>query len=83
MRKIQPGALQAAKQHHMDETIAWMQALSLSDTESAPAEPTAALLTSPYALAGVKLPLLHAEAAIHRKTSLDGSRATAHNHGAL
>ena len=67
MSKIQPGALQAAKQHHIDETVAWMQALSLSDSEPVPAEPAAAQLTSQYALAVVEVPLLHAKAAVHRQ----------------
>ena len=37
MRKIQPGALQAAREHHLDQAVAWMQALSLSDLDAAAA----------------------------------------------
>ena len=39
MRKIQPGALQAAQEYHMDQTVAWLQALSLSDSGPASAIP--------------------------------------------
>lgn len=31
MRKIQPGALAAAKAHHMEETVGWLRSLSLQD----------------------------------------------------
>ena len=31
MRKIQPGALQAAKEHHLAEAVAWMRDLTLKD----------------------------------------------------
>ena len=64
MRKIQPGALQAAKQYHMDETVVWMQALSLSDSEPTPAEATVAQSMSPYALAVVKVLLLQLQATL-------------------
>ena len=52
MRKIQPGALQAARQHHLDQAVAWMQALSLSDVDAeaaAAAGPSAAQCSPQYA----------------------------------